>query len=75
MKLALFDKYRLGLVEGDNVVDVTSGLPWPHDEDPVTAGWWRRLCRDFDGVREGIEEAAREIDGIGVLQNRVVAAR
>ncbi|HEX3286949.1 MAG TPA: fumarylacetoacetate hydrolase family protein [Mycobacterium sp.] len=59
MKLALFDKYRLGLVEGDNVVDVTSGLPWPHDEDPVTAGWWRRLCRDFDGVREGIEEAAR----------------
>jgi 2-keto-4-pentenoate hydratase/2-oxohepta-3-ene-1,7-dioic acid hydratase in catechol pathway len=59
MKLALFDKQRLGLVEDGAIIDVTAALPWPHDEDPVTAGWWRRLCRDFDTVRERIEEAAQ----------------
>ena len=51
MKLALFDDLRLGAVDGDDVVDVTAALPWPHDDDPLTAGWWRRLCRDFDQVR------------------------
>ncbi|GAA4087588.1 fumarylacetoacetate hydrolase family protein [Actinomadura miaoliensis] len=63
MKLALFDDARLGanrlgvLVE-DGVVDVTASLPWPHDPDPLTAGWWRRLCRDFADVREELARAA-----------------
>ena len=54
MKLALFDDNRLGVVlDADgtgvdaSVVDVTDALPWPHDPDPLTAGWWRALCRDF----------------------------
>lgn len=55
MKLALFNNNRLGLLEGDEIIDVTAALPWPHDEDPVTAGWWRALCRDFDVVADGIE--------------------
>lgn len=62
MKLALFDAYRLGAVttaaDGDMIVDVTSALPWPHDPDPVTAGWWRALCRDFAAVRPALEKAA-----------------
>jgi 2-keto-4-pentenoate hydratase/2-oxohepta-3-ene-1,7-dioic acid hydratase in catechol pathway len=58
MRLAIFDDHRLGAVDGDDVVDVTGALPWPHDPDPVTAGWWRRLCRDFDDVRPALEEAA-----------------
>jgi 2-keto-4-pentenoate hydratase/2-oxohepta-3-ene-1,7-dioic acid hydratase in catechol pathway len=58
VKLALFDDHRLGVVTGDQIVDVTDALPWPHDADPVTAGWWRRLCREFDAVRPALEEAA-----------------
>jgi 2-keto-4-pentenoate hydratase/2-oxohepta-3-ene-1,7-dioic acid hydratase in catechol pathway len=66
VKLALFDDWRLGVVttgpdgsaEGATVVDVTDALPWPHDPDPVTAGWWRALCRDFESVRPALEKAA-----------------
>ncbi|GAA0921971.1 fumarylacetoacetate hydrolase family protein [Pseudonocardia zijingensis] len=66
MKLALFDApegtARLGVVttsaQGATVTDVTAALPWPHDPDPVTAGWWRALCRDFPGVRSALEDAA-----------------
>ncbi|MGY5885691.1 fumarylacetoacetate hydrolase family protein [Modestobacter lacusdianchii] len=66
MKLALFDSAdgaaRLGVVttgpDGDSVVDVTGALPWPHDPDPLTAGWWRALCRDLDAVRPALEAAA-----------------
>jgi 2-keto-4-pentenoate hydratase/2-oxohepta-3-ene-1,7-dioic acid hydratase in catechol pathway len=66
MKLALFDDQRLGVVtpgpdggaEGATVVDVTDALPWPHDPDPLTAGWWRALCRDFARVRPALERAA-----------------
>ena len=58
MQLALFDGYRLGVVQGDTVVDVTDALPWPHDRDAVTAGWWRRLCRDFTVVRDDLVAAA-----------------
>lgn len=58
MKLALFDDFRLGVVTGDQIVDVTRALPW-HDADPVTAGWWRALCRDFADLRPGLEAAAK----------------
>jgi 2-keto-4-pentenoate hydratase/2-oxohepta-3-ene-1,7-dioic acid hydratase in catechol pathway len=58
MKLALFDDHRLGVVTGEGLVDVTGALPWPHDPDPLTAGWWRRLCRDFPAVRDELERAA-----------------
>ena len=58
MKLALFDDHRLGAVTDDGIVDVTQALPWPHDPDPVMAGWWRRLCRDYEAVRPALENAA-----------------
>ncbi|MBB3085324.1 fumarylacetoacetate hydrolase family protein [Geodermatophilus sabuli] len=60
MKLALFDDHRLGVVSADDatLVDVTDALPWPHDADPVTAGWWRALCRDFPTVAPRLREAA-----------------
>ncbi|MCW2697769.1 MAG: hydrolase family protein [Modestobacter sp.] len=68
MKLALFDDARLGVVStgpggsvvGATVVDVTGALPWVHDPDPLTAGWWRALCRDFEGLRPVLEKAAAE---------------
>ncbi|UED87999.1 fumarylacetoacetate hydrolase family protein [Streptomyces profundus] len=62
MKLVLFDDHRLGVVDGTGerarVVDVTDALGWPHDPDPLTAGWWRRLCRDFPEARGRLAEAA-----------------
>ncbi|MGY1693003.1 fumarylacetoacetate hydrolase family protein [Geodermatophilus sp. SYSU D01105] len=60
MKLALFDDNRLGVVAADDtsLVDVTDALPWPHDPDPVTAGWWRALCRDAATVLPRLREAA-----------------
>ena len=62
MKLALIDDNRLGVVtstsDGDMLVDVTDALPWPHDPDPLTAGWWRALCRDFAGLAPQLRTAA-----------------
>lgn len=58
MKLTVFDQYRLGAVVEGGVVDVTDALPWPHDPDPVTAGWWRHLCRDLDTVSDTLAAAA-----------------
>jgi len=58
VKLALFDDQRLGAVTAGGIVDVTGALPWPHDGDPLTAGWWRRLCREYAAVRPALEDAA-----------------
>jgi 2-keto-4-pentenoate hydratase/2-oxohepta-3-ene-1,7-dioic acid hydratase in catechol pathway len=60
VRLALFDASRLGVVtpDGDSLVDVTDALPWPHDPDPLTAGWWRALCRDFASVAPALHDAA-----------------
>jgi 2-keto-4-pentenoate hydratase/2-oxohepta-3-ene-1,7-dioic acid hydratase in catechol pathway len=60
VRLALFDAARLGVVapDGGALVDVTDALPWPHDPDPLTAGWWRSLCRDFPSVAPALEQAA-----------------
>ncbi|TAJ48595.1 MAG: FAA hydrolase family protein [Herbiconiux sp.] len=59
MKLALFDEYRLGVLtpDDDAVVDVTDVLP-QHDADPLTAGWWRAMCRDWSSLAGAIAEAA-----------------
>ena len=60
MRLAILDGLRLGVVCETTVIDVTAALPWPHDPDPLTAGWWRRLCRDLDLVRPALAAAARD---------------
>ncbi len=52
MKLALFDEWRVGLVDADagTIVDCTDLVP-DHDTDPFGAGWWVRMCRDFEELR------------------------
>ena len=60
MRLAILEGLRLGVLTGDEVADVTGALPWPHDPDPLTAGWWRRLCRDFELVRPALAAAAAD---------------
>ncbi|MFY1691118.1 fumarylacetoacetate hydrolase family protein [Plantactinospora sp. WMMB782] len=69
MRLAIFDDNRLGAVVAGGVVDVTDALPWAYDPDPLTAGWWRRLCGEFDRVRDRLAAAAR--DGEPVPLDRV----
>ncbi len=50
MKLALFDDWRVGLVDVDaqTIRDVTTLVPGAGDADSFGAGWWVRMCRDFD---------------------------
>jgi 2-keto-4-pentenoate hydratase/2-oxohepta-3-ene-1,7-dioic acid hydratase in catechol pathway len=60
MRFCVFDDYRLGVAVADGVVDVTDALPWPVDPDPVLAGWWRRLCRDYDEVADTLAKAAAD---------------
>jgi 2-keto-4-pentenoate hydratase/2-oxohepta-3-ene-1,7-dioic acid hydratase in catechol pathway len=58
VRLAVLEGLRLGVVTGDEVADVTGALPWAHEPDPLTAGWWRGLCRDLDRVRPALAAAA-----------------
>lgn len=62
MKLAIFADHRLGAVTPDEhtIVDLSGALPWPHDRDPLGAGWWVRLCREFDLLRPQLEAAAAD---------------
>ncbi|WP_328584071.1 fumarylacetoacetate hydrolase family protein [Streptomyces sp. NBC_00370] len=58
MKLAIFDDNRLGAVTGDHLVDITDALPWAHEPDPLLAGWWRALCRDYASLAPDLAAAA-----------------
>ena len=56
MRLALFDDYRLGVVTGEEIRDVTGALPahdptWPWAFVP-------RTIAEFDRLRPAIEQAA-----------------
>ena len=60
MRIALFDQNRLGVVVDGGVVDVTDRLPWPHDPSPLSATWWRLLCRDLGELAPGLADAAKD---------------
>lgn len=49
MRIALFDDWRLGVVDpdGQTVRDVTAAVRGRSSGDPFGAGWWVRMCRDF----------------------------
>ncbi|HMK11812.1 MAG TPA: fumarylacetoacetate hydrolase family protein [Acidimicrobiales bacterium] len=62
MKLALFDDWRVGVVDAgaETITDVTEVVPGAHDSDQLGAGWWVRMCRDFRSLRAALEGAARD---------------
>jgi 2-keto-4-pentenoate hydratase/2-oxohepta-3-ene-1,7-dioic acid hydratase in catechol pathway len=68
VRLALFDDFRLGAVaiDGRSIVDVSCAIPGFHAGDPLGAGWWVRLCRDFAGLRAGLERAAAQGEAIAL---------
>lgn len=58
MKIALFDGGRVGVVEGNQLIDVTRAVPG--FDTGYAQNHWLRLCADFAGLRHGIEsEMAR----------------
>jgi len=54
MRLALFDDWRLGVVEGDLVADVTDAIEGHSTEWPYP--WIPRMIANFDRIRPRIEE-------------------
>lgn len=70
MRLALFGDWRLGVVTGDRIADVTGAVPG-YDPDPLTAGWWRALCRDFPALRPRLAAAAAAADPVPLASVRL----
>ena len=56
VKLAIFDDNRLGLLRGEQRIDVTTALP--HRDNGYAPNWWPRLCHDFAQIRPRIEARA-----------------
>jgi 2-keto-4-pentenoate hydratase/2-oxohepta-3-ene-1,7-dioic acid hydratase in catechol pathway len=56
VKLALFHGGRVGLVQGDEIVDVTAAIPG--FDVGYAQNHWLRMCADFDGYLPAIEIAA-----------------
>ncbi|MEA2638634.1 MAG: hypothetical protein QOF51_28 [Chloroflexota bacterium] len=66
MKLALFDNWRLGVVEGDQIADVTDAIEdhstdWPYS-------WVPRMIIDFDRIRPRIEQRLASARRVPVAQ-------
>lgn len=62
MKLAIYDDGRIAAVDpaAGTVTDVSSAVPGHESGDPLGAGWWVRMCRDFDGLRDRLRQAAAD---------------
>lgn len=72
MKIALFNENRLGVVLGEDLVDVTDAFPaWT--SDPLTAGWWRALAAQYELVQEPLRAAAASGQRIPVSSVRLQA--
>ena len=64
MKLLFFDDFRLGVLKGDNVVDVTSvaeGIPHITSQQMISG-----LIENFDDYRGKLEAAVAASDGVPV---------
>ncbi|MDE0057363.1 MAG: fumarylacetoacetate hydrolase family protein, partial [Defluviicoccus sp.] len=69
MRLLYFDDYRLGVLAGDNVVDVTdlvSGIPHVERGDLING-----LIARFDDWRAGLEQAAAKGGGVPLASVRI----
>ncbi len=69
MKLVFFDDFKLGVIEGDSVVDVSdvvSDIPSISPQDTLAG-----LIADFDSYKDALQKAASENDGTPVSQVRL----
>ena len=70
MRLALFDAYRLGVVDGEAIRDVSSVLPshdaeWPWPFVP-------RCIAAFESLRPAIERVAAQAEPLPLSQVRLL---
>lgn len=69
MKLLLFNDFRVGVLKGDQVVDVTSALPRVEglrDGELAAEGTMEALIEGFSGMRGKLEEAAAKDKGVPI---------
>ena len=69
MKLVFFDDFKLGVIRGDSVVDVSdvvSGIPSVSPQDTLSG-----LIADFDSYKDALENAAAGNDGTPISQVRL----
>lgn len=71
MKLALFNGNRLGVLKGEQMIDVTAALP--HWDNGYAPNWWLRLCHDFDEMRPRIEAKAARSQEVALSQVKLNA--
>ncbi len=69
MKLLFFDDYRLGVMKGDNVVDVSAAVSDIPNLEPQQL--IRGLIENFASYRQNIGSAVRSADGVPVSSVRV----
>lgn len=62
MKLAIFGDGQLGVVDpaAGTVTDASAAVPGHQTGDQFGAGWWVRMCRDFDRLRDDLRQAAAD---------------
>ena len=73
MKLVFFDDFKLGVLKGESVVDVSdvvSDIPSVSPQDTLSG-----LIADFDAYKGGLEKCVAESDGVPVSQVRLRSAR
>ncbi|WP_263144955.1 fumarylacetoacetate hydrolase family protein [Pseudomonas sp. RIT-PI-AD] len=70
MKLAVYDDYRLAVVEDDRLYDITQVLPEALDGLPQQRMNW--LIAHWEALRPQVEARRREVEGIPVSQARLL---
>ncbi len=71
MKLAFFNDYQLGVIKGDDIVDVTSAVDGIGYHSPQEL--MNMLIVDFGGIQADIESAAAGGDGVPLADVRLRA--
>ena len=71
MKLAFFNDYQLGVIKGDNIVDVTSTVEGVSHHSPQEL--MNMLIVDFGDLQADIESAAAGGDGVSLADVRLRA--
>ncbi|MDP6674717.1 MAG: fumarylacetoacetate hydrolase, partial [Gammaproteobacteria bacterium] len=69
MKLLFFDDFRLGVLKGDNVVDVSdvvAGIPHIEPQQLING-----LIANFENCRQTLEDAVSNAEGVPVASVRV----
>lgn len=61
MKFGFFNDWRLGVVRGDAIVDVSDALAGVHARSPMDLA--RAVLQDFDALRPALESRAQERQG------------